>query len=108
VSLDGLRFGKGHGFFDLEWGMFTDIGIADEATPVAAIVHDVQVVETPLTPSPTDISVDRIFTPTREIHAARAPRPHGIKWDLLTAEQIDQTPPLRELSQRRSRSHAEP
>ena len=31
VSLDGVRFGKGHGFFDLEWGMFTDLGIVDEA-----------------------------------------------------------------------------
>ena len=30
VSLIGVRFGKGHGFFDLEWGMFTDIGIAGE------------------------------------------------------------------------------
>ena len=26
VSIDGVRFGKGHGFFDLEWGMFTDLG----------------------------------------------------------------------------------
>jgi 5-formyltetrahydrofolate cyclo-ligase len=24
VSTNGVRFGKGHGFFDLEWGMFTD------------------------------------------------------------------------------------
>jgi 5-formyltetrahydrofolate cyclo-ligase len=34
VSVDGVRFGKGHGFFDLEWGMFTDLGLADERTPV--------------------------------------------------------------------------
>ena len=34
VSMEGVRFGKGHGFFDLEWGMFTDVGIIDEATPV--------------------------------------------------------------------------
>ena len=40
ASVDGVRFGKGHGFFDLEWGMFTDLGLADEATPVAAVVHD--------------------------------------------------------------------
>ena len=32
VSLDGVRFGKGHGFFDLEWGMFTDMGIVDDDT----------------------------------------------------------------------------
>ena len=40
VSLNGVRFGKGHGFFDLEWGMFTDLGVADERTPVVAVVHD--------------------------------------------------------------------
>jgi 5-formyltetrahydrofolate cyclo-ligase len=98
VSMDGVRFGKGHGFFDLEWGMFTDIGVVDEQTPVAAIVHDVQVVEDKLHPSPTDILVDSIATPTRLIEIGRrARRPHGVKWELLEAEQIAATPPLQEL-----------
>jgi len=98
VSLDGVRFGKGHGFFDLEWGMFTDVGIVDEATPVAAVVHDVQVVEDKLFPSPTDILVDHIATPTRLIRVERrAQRPRGIKWDLLDPKQIAETPPLQEL-----------
>ena len=102
VSLDGVRFGKGHGFFDLEWGMFTDIGIVDEATPVAAVVHDVQVVEDKLYPSPTDIIVDLIATPTRLIKVERrAPRPRGIKWELLDPEQIAATPPLLELQRSR-------
>ena len=73
VSLNGVRFGKGHGFFDLEWGMFTDVGIAHENTSVTAIVHDVQVVEENLEPSTTDILVDHIATPSRFITAARAP-----------------------------------
>ena len=98
VSLDGVRFGKGHGFFDLEWGMFTAVGIVDEATPVAAVVHDVQVVEDKLDPSPTDILVDLIATPSRLIRVERrASRPRGIKWYLLAAEQIAKTPPLLEL-----------
>jgi 5-formyltetrahydrofolate cyclo-ligase len=98
VSLNGVRFGKGHGFFDLEWGMFTDLGLADETTPVVAAVHDVQVVEEKLTPSPTDVLVDWIATPTRMIKVdARAPRPCGIKWDLVTPAQISATPPLQEL-----------
>jgi 5-formyltetrahydrofolate cyclo-ligase len=97
VSLDGLRFGKGHGFFDLEWGMFTDLGVAGEETPVAAFVHDVQVIEEPLTPGPTDISADLIVTPTRTIATKRAPRPAGVKWELLGPEQIAATPPLGEL-----------
>ena len=107
VSLDGVRFGKGHGFFDLEWGMFTDVGIVDEATPVAAVVHDVQVVEDKLYPSPTDILVDLIATPTRLIHIERrAARPRGIKWDLLDPEQIANTPPLQELQKIRGEAPA--
>ena len=98
VSLDGVRFGKGHGFFDLEWGMFTDLGIVDEATPVVAIVHDVQVVEDKLHPSATDILVDYIATPSRLITVERrAKRPRGVKWELLEPEQIAATPPLQEL-----------
>jgi 5-formyltetrahydrofolate cyclo-ligase len=97
VSLNGVRFGKGHGFFDLEWGMFTDVGIAHENTSVTAVVHDVQVVEENLIPSETDILVDHIATPERFITASRAPRPHGIKWNLLSPQQLAATPPLQEL-----------
>ena len=99
VSVDGVRFGKGHGFFDLEWGMFTDLGLADDATPVVAAVHDVQVVEDRLVPTDTDILVDMIATPTRLLTVAdRGRRPHGVKWNLVTAAQLDSTPPLRELA----------
>lgn len=102
VSIDGIRFGKGHGFFDLEWGMFTDIGLASDATPVIAAVHDVQVVEDKLPASETDIVVDLIATPSRMIELPRtARRPRGIKWDLITAELIEATPPLKELARMR-------
>lgn len=98
VSVDGVRFGKGHGFFDLEWGMFTDLGLADQDTPVVAVVHDCQIVEENLTPSETDILVDHIATPTRLLQVdRRARRPHGVKWNLLDPKQIAQTPPLQEL-----------
>ena len=99
VSVDGVRFGKGHGFFDMEWGMFTDLGLADDATPVVAAVHDVQVVEDKLHPSETDILVDLIATPTRLIQVSgRGRRPRGIKWNLLEQGTIEATPPLRELA----------
>ncbi len=102
VSVDGMRFGKGHGYFDLEWGMFTDLGLADDATPVAAIVHDVQVVEDHLQMSATDIPVDYIATPGRLIRVARSERrPRGIKWDLLLDDEIQTIPPLRELARMR-------
>jgi 5-formyltetrahydrofolate cyclo-ligase len=104
VSLNGVRFGKGHGFFDLEWGMFTDIGVADERTPVIAVVHDVQVVEEKLFPSETDILVDAIATPTRYLNVRRGHRPRGIKWNLLEPEQLTATPPLQELQRMQARS----
>lgn len=98
VSADGVRFGKGHGFFDLEWGMFTDLGLVDETTPVVAVVHEVQVVEEKLSPSETDILVDVIATPDRLMTVGRrAARPRGVKWPLLDPKQIEDTPPLQEL-----------
>lgn len=98
VSRDGVRFGKGHGFFDLEWGMFTDIGVCNDNTPVAAVVHGCQVVEEKLHPSETDILVDYIATP-EYLHQVerRASRPSGVKWNLLDPEQLAATPPLQEL-----------
>jgi 5-formyltetrahydrofolate cyclo-ligase len=99
VSVDGVRFGKGHGFFDLEWGMFTDLGLAHETTPVAAIVHDVQLVDDHLQMSATDIPVDFIATPSRLINVERTGRrPRGIKWELLAPQEIHEIPPLRELA----------
>ena len=44
VSTNGLRFGKGHGYFDLEWAMLRYLELADDDTPVVACVHDVQLV----------------------------------------------------------------
>jgi 5-formyltetrahydrofolate cyclo-ligase len=98
VSVNGVRFGKGHGFFDLEWGMFTDLGLVDESTPVVAVVHDVQLVGDGLQPSETDILVDKIATPTQmHVVEQRAKRPRGVKWPLLDPKQIAETPPLQEL-----------
>ncbi len=104
VSVNGVRFGKGHGFFDLEWGMFTDIAVADERTPVIAVVHDVQVVEENLEPSETDILVDAVATPTRYLNVQRGRRPKGIKWNLLQPEQLAATPPLMELQRMQGRT----
>jgi len=102
VSSDGVRFGKGHGFFDLEWGMFTDLGLAIDSTPVAAIVHDVQVVEDHLQMNGTDIPVDLIAAPSRLIKVGRTvPRPRGVQWQHLSPAEIEHMPPLRELARLR-------
>ena len=98
VSKNGVRFGKGHGFFDLEWGMFADIKVVDESTPIVAVVHDVQVVSFELEPSDTDIIVDCIITNKQKLSTNRKKkRPSGIYWDLLEKGMLEATPPLREL-----------
>ena len=98
VSKNGVRFGKGHGFFDLEWGMFADLKIVDENTPIIAVVHDVQVVDFDLEPSETDIIVDWIITNKQKLFTNRnKSRPSGIYWDLLEKGMLEATPPLREL-----------
>jgi 5-formyltetrahydrofolate cyclo-ligase len=100
VSREGIRFGKGHGFFDVEWGMFCDIGAVDASTPVVAFVHDVQVVDDSLAPSPTDTVVDYIVTPENLIHVPHIhERPSGIMWDILDPELLESIPPLQELRQ---------
>ena len=98
VSKNGVRFGKGHGFFDLEWGMFADLKIVDESTPIVAAVHDVQVVNFELEPSETDIIVDSIITNKQELSTNRKKkRPAGIYWELLEKGMLEATPPLQEL-----------
>lgn len=98
INLDGVRFGKGHGFFDAEWGMLYTIGRITTATPCAAVVHDCQLLSEKLTPDVYDTVVDAIFTPTKTV---TVPNPHkptcGILWDRLDTVMFDTIPPLQEL-----------
>lgn len=99
----GVRFGKGHGFFDLEWGILSELGVVDEQTPVVICVHDCQVVETGLTPSSHDTAGDWILTPTRSIRVhERHPNPSGIRWEIVDQAQLTEIAPLRQLSRQRT------
>ena len=89
VSVTGVRFGKGHGYFDLEWAMLSELGLIDGRTEVVALVHDCQVVEEPLPAQPHDVVVDRIVTPTRTVDVDHPPRPPGrIRWDALRGGEL--------------------
>ncbi len=102
VSADGIRFGRGHMFLDLEWGIFSHLGLVNNATTLVAITHDVQLVESLLHISDSDLSVDLIATPSRLVHVPRqGHRPHGITWSKITQDMIKTIPPLRELAQDR-------
>jgi 5-formyltetrahydrofolate cyclo-ligase len=100
VSATGVRFGKGHGFFDLEWAFLYKIGVVDTQTPIVAFVHDCQVVDVDLEPSPFDTVCDYIVTPTRTIQVADAQKPTaGVIWDKLEHGMMEAIPPLQELKE---------
>src|SRR5450755_4776671 len=99
----GVRFGKGHGFFDLEWAILSELGVVDRKTPVVICVHDCQVVETGLTPSSHDTAGDWILTPTRTIRVGeRHPNPSGIRWELVDQARLAEIEPLRQLNSERA------
>jgi 5-formyltetrahydrofolate cyclo-ligase len=98
INEEGVRFGKGHGFFDAEWGMLYRIGMISSSTPSAALVHDCQVLDEVLYPEVFDTVDDVIFTPTRTIEVADAHKPTcGIVWELLDPHMLQTIPPLQEL-----------
>lgn len=98
INEAGVRFGKGHGFFDAEWGMLYRIGKISSRTPSAAVVHDCQVLTETLYPEVFDTVADAIFTPTRTIEVDRPHKPTcGIVWPLLDPQMLATIPPLQEL-----------
>lgn len=98
VNKKGVRFGKGHGFFDLEWAMLYQIGAVNEETPVIAFVHDCQVVDLELELSPFDTVCDYIITPTRMIEVGNPQKPtQGVIWNRLEPGMMEDIPLLGEL-----------
>lgn len=98
VNLQGARFGKGHGFFDIEWATLYSMGVVDVSTPIVDVVHDVQIVDEPLDISPFDTICDYIVTPTRVIHVPSPQKPTGgIYWDYLVPGMLESISTLKEL-----------
>jgi len=100
VTMDGIRFGKGHGYFDIEWGIFTSLNLVDEKSKVITVVHDCQLTGEDVKPSSYDTVTDYIVTPTKTISVKpKYKKPIGIDSKSLTQELFDSIPPLRELAQ---------
>jgi 5-formyltetrahydrofolate cyclo-ligase len=98
VTLNGSRFGKGHGFFDLEWAMFYQIGVVNAHTPVIAFVHDCQVVDLELPVHEYDTICDYIVTPTMIFNVENPHKPvTGVIWDRLEPGMLENISPLKEL-----------
>lgn len=98
VSANGVRFGKGHGYFDLEWAILSEVGLVGEDSQIADVVHDCQVVEERLVGEVHDVAVDWIVTPTRTLHVAdTGRRPGRVHWELLEDSPLLHVPPIQEL-----------
>jgi len=98
VTVFGVRFGKGHGYFDIEWGIFTSLNLVDTSSKVITVVHDCQVTNEDFKPSSFDTVTDYIVTPTLTfVVKPRYRKPTGIDTNLLTKELLDTIPSLEEL-----------
>ena len=107
VTTDGVRIGKGHGYFDLEWAILSELGVLAPDPMLFAVVHDCQVLDLAVETSAHDVVVDAIITPSgrHEVrHGTRAPG--RVDWAALTSETVARIPCLAEvrklLEQRRS------
>ena len=102
VSRNGVRFGKGHGYFDFEFAVLSELGLVDGATSVVDVVHDCQYVDDHLDAEPHDVRVDWIVTPTATLAVDGPPRDPGrVLWELIPGtefEQLEVTEELRRIT----------
>jgi len=98
VNLQGVRFGKGHGYFDIEWALLSEIGAVSVESEVVDVVHDCQIVDEILEPEDHDVIVDWIITPTMTHRVPGVERPLGrVRWELLEGSPKLKSPVFAEL-----------
>lgn len=95
VTTVGVRIGKGEGYSDLEYALLREFDLVDDGTSVVTTVHEQQVIEPSIDPSPHDVPVDWIVTPERTIDVTSDyPPPAGIDWSLLSPTDVEEKPAL--------------
>ena len=99
----GGRTGKGAGFADLELAMLTEFGLVEIDTPIVTTVHSLQVVEDSRLPMQVhDWALNWIITAEEVIETNTIyPRPTGLNWDSIRAEQLEKIPILQKLNESR-------
>jgi 5-formyltetrahydrofolate cyclo-ligase len=102
VTRAGGRTGKGAGFADLEQGIFRELGLVNEATPIATTVHSLQVVEeAAVVMESHDSALHYIATPDERIEVrALRPQPTGVDWTKVRPDQFEDIPFLAALKSR--------
>jgi 5-formyltetrahydrofolate cyclo-ligase len=104
VTRQGGRTGKGAGFADLELAMLKMFALIEDDTPIATTIHPLQIVSDARLPmQPHDWALDWIVTPTEAIATQTAhPRPDGLDWDTIRAEQYEKISILKKLREFRA------
>jgi 5-formyltetrahydrofolate cyclo-ligase len=94
VTRRGGRTGKGAGFADLEQGVFRELGLVDERTPITTTVHSSQVVdETEVVMESHDSALNAIATELELIATnTMFPQPRGVAWDKIRPDQFADIP----------------
>ena len=99
VTRRGGRTGKGAGFADLEQGVFRELGLVSDATPIATTVHSSQLVdESEVVMEGHDSALSFIATELELIATGtQFPQPKGVAWDKVRPDQFTDIPFLTEL-----------
>jgi 5-formyltetrahydrofolate cyclo-ligase len=102
VGRGGGRTGKGAGFADLETGIFRQLGIVGVATPMATTIHSLQLVpDDVVVIEAHDCPLDFIATEAELIETRNTmPRPAGVTWEKVRADQFETIPFLARLRER--------
>ena len=101
VNRRGARIGRGAGGADLTYALARDRGILRSETPVAVLVHPLQIYDEPLEREPTDLPIDFIVTPAGVIAVETVVmRPKGLHPSMITAQRLETYPRLREILER--------
>ncbi|WP_196073440.1 5-formyltetrahydrofolate cyclo-ligase [Nakamurella alba] len=98
VADGGVRLGKGHGYFDLEWAMLSEIGALADDPVVVGVVHDCQRLAVRVPVAEHDVPLDLVVTPTGVEQVAVHRSPGRVLWPLLTVARAAGMPPVVELA----------
>ncbi len=110
VGRSGGRTGKGAGFADLETGIFRELGIVTDDTPMSTTVHSLQLVPDEVVVIEShDTPLDYVATELQLIETGNAmPRPGGVSWDKVRQDQFETIPFLAKLRDRMIARRAAP
>lgn len=96
VTKDGKRIGKGEGYSDREYAILRELG--QPPMPVISTVHSVQFVEEDVPKDRYDLICDWVIT-EKGCFKTNSPyeQPNGILWDVVSEEEFNEMPILKEL-----------